>query len=90
MTGLFGTVNFVCSIFGILLLGLYGRRKLMIIGNLFMSISLVLLGVCCILSTNENLTDGAVYGELVCIGIFIIAYEASAGPVTWVYLAEIM
>ena len=62
----------------------------MIVGNMFMSISLVMLGVCCWLSTNENLTDGAVYGELVSIAIFVIAYETSTGPVTWVYLAEIM
>lgn len=90
ITGLIGLVNFVFSLIGIVLLGYFGRRKLMLFGYVMMTIALVGLGVSTILSTNENYTDAAVYGELVSIALFIMAYETSAGPVTWVYLAEIM
>lgn len=90
VTGTIGIVNFICSIIGIILLGYYGRRTLMLWGYLIMTLSLVSLGVFSILSTNENLTDYAVIGELVSIGFFLLAFETSSGPVTWVYLAEIM
>ena len=90
ITGLIGSINFVFSLIGILLLGYFGRRKLMLFGYILMTIALVGLGISTILSTSENLTDGAVYGELASIALFIMAYETSAGPVTWVYLAEIM
>ena len=90
VTGLIGIVNFVCSIIGIILLKYYGRRSIMLYGYSLMTLSLISLGVCTILSTNENTTDNAVIGELISIGLFLFAFETSSGPVTWVYLAEIM
>ena len=54
----------------------------MLWGSLLMSISLLCLGGTTFYQNK--------YGEIVTIGVFICAFEISSGPVTWVYLAEML
>ena len=54
----------------------------MLWGSLLMSISLLGLGATTFYQYQ--------YGEIAMIGVFIFAFEISSGPVTWVYLAEML
>ena len=54
----------------------------MFIGYIIISITLTGLGV-------FTITDNSV-GEVTCILIFVLTYYLTAGPVTWIYMGEIM
>ena len=77
-----GIVNFLFTIIAIKTVDIYGRKPLMVIGAIGMSISMISLG----LTFYGNL-DG--YVALVCMMIYVASFALSWGPVTWVLLSEI-
>ena len=82
VTGLVGGVNFVTTLGGMALLTYAGRRTIMLWGNLLMASVLLGLGVC-------SLVDQKLL-EIVLLLCFIALFEFSSGPITWLYMAEIM
>lgn len=55
---------------------------MMVIGYFIQYLTLTALGVFTIIEYN--------YGEVICIVIFVITYYITVGPVTWIYIGEIM
>lgn len=79
---LVGAVTLFSTCIGVTLLNRLGRRTLMIIGNAFMAISLFGLGYG--LNYNVKLVS------IVSVFAFISFFSISAGPIAFLYMAEIM
>jgi len=84
-TPILNFVNLVGAGGGLWFLSKFGRRTLMIWGNIAMVIILCLAGVFSLLNT--QLFD---YLTLVMLALFIAAFEFTSGPITWLYMSEIM
>lgn len=82
ITALIGGVNFASTFLGMILLGYLGRKTLMFFGSAMMSACLIALGFA-LLSNSTGLCIFLVLG-------FITISECSSGPITWLYMAEIM
>ena len=78
MALLVGGVNFGSALLSLPLIDRIGRKPILIIGFILMSICMALTGVC----EHYNTTTLAKVAVL----SFIVAFEFSAGPVFWVYL----
>jgi len=77
-----GIVNFGATLIGLVLLNKWGRRTIMIFGNIGMAILLFCIGI--FLFTKS---DGLM---VLSVLLYIAFFELSTGPIMWLYLAEIM
>lgn len=77
-----GTINLVFTILAILTVDKYGRKPLMIIGALGMSLAMFALGI-------TFFTHAAGTIALICMLVYVAGFAMSWGPVTWVLLSEI-
>lgn len=82
VTFLIGIVNFITSIFGLVLLIWFGRRSLMLFFNIAMTITLLLLAY----YSFENFSAGMIVSVL----LFNAFFACSSGPILWLYSAEIL
>ena len=82
ITAIVGIVNFLSTLGGLVLLFYYGRRILMIVGQINMSVTLLFLSIFAYMSNT--------WGMIVSLMLFIVAFELSAGVILWLYNAEIM
>ena len=82
--GLVGIVNFVATLIGMLFLGCFGRKSLMFFFNVLMALDLVGLGIFSIKGDDYNAY------MIACTMAFICFFEFSSGPITWLYMSEIM
>uniref|UniRef100_A0A7S3IJ38 Hexose transporter 1 n=1 Tax=Strombidium inclinatum TaxID=197538 RepID=A0A7S3IJ38_9SPIT len=82
ITGLVGVVNFLSTFGGLFLLTIAGRRTIMVSCSIIMSIILLLNGW-------SDLNGHDTFG-IVTTMLFIAFFEFSSGPITWLYMAEIM
>ncbi|MFB9761593.1 sugar porter family MFS transporter [Ectobacillus funiculus] len=78
-----GIINVLFTIIGTVLIDRLGRKMLMLIGNIGMSLALGVLGVSTLFFQAPS------WLLLGCLGLFMVAYSASWGMVAWVVLAEI-
>ncbi|HEY0299551.1 MAG TPA: D-xylose transporter XylE [Arachidicoccus sp.] len=77
-----GVVNLLFTVVAIFTVDKFGRKPLMIIGSIGMSVSMIALGF---MFYSQNLGMGA----LIFMMIYTAAFALSWGPVCWVLLAEI-
>ena len=82
ISGIIGIVNWLTTIVGILLLVKYGRRILMLYGNFFITITLCLTGVFSLMGWNVMV--------IAMTFAFISFFEFTSGPITWLYMSEIL
>ena len=82
ITGIVGVVNFLATFGGMALLGVAGRRVLLLYTTLALAILDGLVGYALYID-NGNLMIG-------CLMLFIVIFELGPGPITWLYMAEIM
>lgn len=82
VTFLIGIVNFLATLVGLVLLIFFGRKSLMLIFNILMTLTLTLLSIYSF--QKESI------GMIVCVLLFIAFFEFSSGPIVWLYNAEIM
>ena len=75
------TANMVSTIIGVLLLGIAGRKKIMLINQFFIVITLSAMFYA---DTTGNDTL-----ELYMIVAFVCFFEFGPGPIAWVYLSEV-
>lgn len=61
-----------------------GRKKMMLLGEIAMAACLVLEGISSLLLAGTGIAT-----RLVFILLFVIAFETSLGPITWIYCGEI-
>lgn len=79
---LIGSVNFFGTLVGLMLLSRAGRKILMFLGSGIQSVILALLGLF-LLWENK-------FMPVVLVLLFVLFFEMSSGPITWLYMAEIM
>lgn len=85
VNALMGGVSLGCTFIGLTLLNYFGRRTIMIVGNLVMSLSLLVFGV------NQLLDDkGFQNMAIASMFTFLAFFQFSSGPIVWLYMAEIM
>ena len=82
ITFMIGITNFSASILGILLLFRVGRKKLMVTGNFFIAVSHFITGACLYLGYDIVVVTSVL--------LFLVFFEVSSGPVSWLYIAETM
>ncbi|UOQ45148.1 sugar porter family MFS transporter [Halobacillus salinarum] len=81
-----GAVNVLLTLVAIATIDKLGRKKLLLIGNVGMVISLAVLAT--ILFTAE-LTNAIAWLTVIFLGLFIVFFSATWGPVVWVMLPEL-
>jgi hypothetical protein len=99
ITFMVGVVNFLATFGGLWLLFKLGRRTIMLYIGACMAIILVMVGYCSLKQADiedNNEATGADDSNpwtipTVCLVMaFICCFEFSSGPITWLYMAEIM
>lgn len=81
-----GIVNVFVTILSIRIIDKVGRKKLLMVGNVGMSISLILLWM---LSLHSGGAGHAAIFTVIFLGSYILFFGVSWGPVVWVMLGEI-
>jgi sugar porter (SP) family MFS transporter len=79
-----GTINVVATVLAMWLVDRVGRRPLLLWGLAPMAISLVVMSVCLL----QGSSVGGI-ATIVCLGIFIVAFAVSLGPLPYVLMSEI-
>lgn len=74
-----------CAFIGLILLNCFGRKTIMVVGNFVMAVTLVSFGVNMLL-----LDKGIPILATTCFFTFLAFFQFSSGPITWLYMAEIM
>jgi sugar porter (SP) family MFS transporter len=82
-TALMGIVNLTFAVISMFFVDKIGRKPLMIIGSIGMSIAMTLLALTFITGQAKG------YFVLICIMAYLAAFGFSLGPVVWVLIAEI-
>lgn len=99
ITFLVGVVNFVATFGGLCLLSKFGRRSIMLVVGAIMAVILVLVGFCSLkqaqIEDNNDNTEADdpnpwTIPTILLVLAFICCFEFSSGPITWLYMAEIM
>lgn len=82
-TALMGMVNLTFSVISMFFVDKVGRRPLMIVGSIGMSVAMLLLAATFISGHSQG------YFVLICIMGYLAAFGFSLGPVVWVLIAEL-
>lgn len=94
ITFLVGVVNFLATFGGLVLLFKYGRRQIMLVFNLGMAIVLFLVGFFSLKQADWTGTGDEsnpfTTPSVTLVLVFIAFFEFSSGPITWLYMSEIM
>ena len=77
-----GVVNTVATFIAIFMLQYFGRRTLLLWGQVNMGVCHALIGVFLMLNEDAVMKVFAL--------LFVAAFEFSSGPIMWLYLAEVM
>lgn len=95
ITALIGSVNFLSTIPAVIFIDKLGRRFILIVGSILMTISMILIGIlmasCGEMKASQSFVvdGGASYAIIVFVFVFIIGFASSWGPIAWIYCAEI-
>jgi len=81
-TILIGVINLVFSLVAIYFVDKAGRKPMLVVGSLLMTISLLILSISFTYNLNSMIT-------LVAILLFIASFASTLGPVTWVVISEL-
>ena len=81
-TPILNAANFLATFGGLALLARFGRRTLMVWGSAAMVIILLLAGVLSLYDIQIPV--------ILALTAFIFAFEFTSGPITWLYMSEIM
>ncbi|MCY7906975.1 sugar porter family MFS transporter [Bacillus inaquosorum] len=81
-----GTVNVLMTLVAIKIIDKIGRKPLLLFGNAGMVISLIVLALVNLFFDN---TPAASWTTVICLGVFIVVFAVSWGPVVWVMLPEL-
>lgn len=82
-TAMMGMVNLTFSVVSMFFVDKVGRKPLMIVGSIGMSIAMILLAITFISGHAQG------YFVLLCIMGYLAAFGFSLGPVVWVLIAEL-
>jgi len=77
-----GCVNFVASFLSIFIVKAFNRKSLLIIGHIAMGVCHLAVAICKIM--------GIDIGIVVMINLFLVSYEFTSGPITWIYTSEVV
>ncbi|WP_111719273.1 sugar porter family MFS transporter [Homoserinimonas sp. OAct 916] len=81
-----GVTNVVFTIVAVLLLDKVGRRRLLLIGTVGLTVAIIFLGV---FFASSWLQTNASYLALVALIVYIAAFAVGLGPVFWLMISEI-
>lgn len=79
-------INMVATLPGMYLVDRLGRRKLLIVGAMGMSLSHFLI---CMFGNLVKVNQGASWGAVLSIYLFLICFASTWGPIAWIYQSEV-
>lgn len=82
-------VPFICTAFSVLVLARFGRRPIILIGNLGVSLCGFAIGAF-FYQLKVTGSEGYLYGALGWIVVFTIFFGFTIGPAIWLYVPEIV
>lgn len=82
-------VQFVATACSIFVLARFGRRPIILLGNLGVALCSLAVGFF-FLGIYINGNEDLIYGAMTFIIIFMIAYGSTIGPAVWLYVPEIV
>lgn len=80
-----GVVNFLATIVAVLIMDKFPRKALLVFGSVVMAVSLIVLSVMNIVGNVSTLA----VPTMVLIGVYILGFAVSWGPIAWVLIGEI-
>jgi MFS family permease len=90
-TILVGIVNMVATLSSTILLSYFGRKKLLWIISFLMAATLIGLGVCYNHNNNPRMVNHTIgVFEIALVLLFVVLFAFSLGPITWIYMSEVM
>lgn len=89
-TFVIGTVNWLSTLFAMVLMRYYGRKTLLLWGQLAMCAWNSLLFLIYKDSLDQNASRSLQYGVMALVVLFVISFATTIGPICWIHLAEIM
>ncbi len=81
-----GLTNFIFTIVAVLLLDRVGRRVLLTVGTVILTVSLIVLGA---YFHFDAMQDAVPWLGLVCVVVYIVGFAIGLGPVFWLMISEI-
>ena len=81
-----GVTNLVFTIVAVLLLDKVGRRRLLLIGTVGLTVAIIFLGI---FFASPSLQHHASYLALVALLVYIASFAIGLGPVFWLMISEI-
>lgn len=81
-----GTVNVLMTLVAIRVIDKVGRKRLLMFGNIGMVLSLMVLSFVNLFFASSG---AAAWTTVICLGLFIVIFAVSWGPVVWVIFPEI-
>ncbi|KAF4976260.1 hypothetical protein FZEAL_7049 [Fusarium zealandicum] len=89
-TGVTGCVFFVSTLPAMVIIDKVGRKPMLYVGSVVMLITMILAGIIVALFQHDWVTHSAAgWGAVAMIWIYVGAFGATWGPVSWVLVAEI-
>ncbi|CAG7831041.1 unnamed protein product [Allacma fusca] len=85
-----GAVQVVASIISSILMDKAGRRILLMISGVAMTISLIILGIFFLKKSDPDLGESIGWLPLACLISFIVAFSIGFGPIAWLMQGEIL
>ncbi|WP_077305403.1 sugar porter family MFS transporter [Terribacillus halophilus] len=81
-----GTVNVLMTLIAIKIVDKVNRKTLLMAGNIGMVASLIALSTINLLAPDSIVATWAI---IICLGLFIVAFSTTWGPVVWIMLPEL-
>jgi MFS transporter, SP family, sugar:H+ symporter len=81
-----GTVNVLMTLIAIKIVDKVNRKTLLMAGNIGMVISLIALSTINLMAPDSIVATWAI---IICLGLFIVAFSTTWGPVVWIMLPEL-
>lgn len=81
-------INLVMTIVAIALIDKIGRKPLLVIGSIGMTLTLGTLGMCFFCAADGKLSGGNGIAALIAANLYVAFFAATWGPVMWVMLGE--
>ncbi|SNZ17067.1 MFS transporter, sugar porter (SP) family [Terribacillus aidingensis] len=81
-----GTVNVLMTLIAIKIVDKVNRKTLLMAGNIGMVVSLIALSTINLLAPDSIVATWAI---IICLGLFIVAFSTTWGPVVWIMLPEL-
>lgn len=81
-----GLLSLISAVITSVIINIYGRKKMLLIGNGVCMITLSGLALILLFFSDDSISQSFEIISLILLFIYIVGYSLSLGPIFWVYL----